>query len=89
MYLTLRPGSAYAIAVPTSMGVRITPANGQPVHCTDAYTLQATSAESNVATVASSLGMPAKVLTAFVKDSPVAAFIKSSLRSRNLDYEGP
>ncbi|MCL2699613.1 MAG: PfkB family carbohydrate kinase, partial [Defluviitaleaceae bacterium] len=35
------------------------------------------------------LGKPAKVLTCFVKDSPIAQFIKSDLRSRNLQYEGP
>jgi 2-dehydro-3-deoxygluconokinase len=30
-----------------------------------------------------------KVLTAFVKDSPIAQFIKSNLKARNMDYEGP
>ena len=50
--------------------------------------MQATSAETNVANIASSLGMPVKVLTTFVKDSPVAQFIKNELRSRNLMYEG-
>src|SRR5690606_4692596 len=30
-----------------------------------------------------------KVLTTFVKDSPIAAFIKSDLRARHMDYEGP
>jgi 2-dehydro-3-deoxygluconokinase len=42
-----------------------------------------------VASVASCLGLPVKVLTAFVKDSPVAQFIKSNLRSRGMDFEGP
>jgi 2-dehydro-3-deoxygluconokinase len=51
--------------------------------------LQATSAESNVATVSSYLGLPVKVLTTFVKGSPIAQFIKDNLRSRHLDYEGP
>lgn len=89
MILPLREDASYAIVVPTSMGVRITPANGQPVHCSQAFTMYATSAESNVATVAASLGMSAKVLTCFVKDSPIARFIKSDLQSRNLAYEGP
>jgi len=51
--------------------------------------MQATSAESNVATVSAGLGLPAKVLTCFVKGSPIAQFIKSNLKSRHLDYEGP
>ena len=78
----------YAIAVPTSMGVRITPANRQPVHLSHEYYLQATSAETNVASVPAALGMPALVLTTFVEGSPIAQFIKSDLRSRGMDYLG-
>ena len=33
--------------------------------------------------------MPVKVLTAFVKDSPVARMIKDNLAGRHMDYEGP
>ena len=84
MALELRKDSKYAMLVATSMGVRITPTNGQPVHCSDTFKMQATSAESNVASVASYLGMPTKVLTAFVKDSPVARFIKDNLSSRHM-----
>ncbi len=79
----------YALLVPTSMGVRITPVNGQPVHSSDTFKMQATSAETNVASVASYLGLPVKVLTTFVKGSPIAKFIKSNLRSRFMDFEGP
>ncbi|MFV0266068.1 MAG: PfkB family carbohydrate kinase, partial [Draconibacterium sp.] len=79
----------YSRLVPTSMGTRITPENGQPVHSSDKFTLFATSAETNVASIASYLGMPVKVLTTFVKGSPIAQFIKSNLRARNMDYEGP
>ena len=75
--------------VPTSMGLRLTPENGQPVQCSDVFHLYATSAETNVASVSSYLGLPVKVLTTFVKDSPFAAFIKSDLRSRGMDFEGP
>jgi 2-dehydro-3-deoxygluconokinase len=89
MSLKLRENSKYAMLVPTSMGVRITPVNGQPVHSSDTYTMYATSAETNVASIASFLGLPVKVLTTFVKGSPVAQFIKSNLRSRNMEYEGP
>jgi 2-dehydro-3-deoxygluconokinase len=50
--------------------------------------MQATSAETNVASIASYLGLPVKVLTTFVKGSPVAQFIKNNLRHRNMAYEG-
>ncbi len=88
MKIELKKDAAYALLVPTSMGVRLTPHNGQPVHCSDNFMMQATSAETNVASVSSFLGMKVKVLTTFVKDSPIAAFIKSNLRSRNMDFEG-
>lgn len=78
----------YALVVPTSMGVRITPVNRQPVHISHEFYMQATSAETNVATVPASLGLPVKVLTTFVEGSPIAAFIKADLRSRNMEYEG-
>ncbi|MDD4103230.1 MAG: sugar kinase, partial [Kiritimatiellae bacterium] len=70
------------------MGIRITPVNGQPVHCGGAFMMQATSAETNVASVAAYLGLPVKVLTTFVKGSPIAQLIKDNLRSRHMDYEG-
>jgi 2-dehydro-3-deoxygluconokinase len=70
------------------MGVRITPVNGQPVYCSNTFLMQATSAESNVACVSSYLGLPVKVLTTFVKGSPIAQFIKNDLASRHMDYEG-
>ena len=50
--------------------------------------MQATSAETNVANVPAYLGLPVKVLTTFVKGSPIAQFIKDNLRSRNLSFEG-
>jgi 2-dehydro-3-deoxygluconokinase len=87
--LKLRSDCKYAMLVPTSMGIRITPENGQPVHSSDTFKMQATSAETNVASISSYLGLPVKVLTSFVKDSPVAAFIKSNLKARHMDYEGP
>ena len=89
MDITLKQGCKYALLVPTSMGLRITPESGQPVHSSDFFHLQATSAETNVASVASYLGMPVKVLTTFVKGNPFAAFIKSNLRARGMDFEGP
>jgi 2-dehydro-3-deoxygluconokinase len=88
MNIDLKKDCKYSLIVPTSMGVRITPINGQPVHSSNTYTLQATSAETNVASISSFLGLPVKVLTVFVKDSPIAKFIKSNLKSRNMDFEG-
>ena len=78
----------YSLLVPTSMGIRITPVNGQPVYSTDTFKMQATSAETNVASIASHLGLPVKVLTAFVKESPIASFIKANLKARQMDFEG-
>jgi 2-dehydro-3-deoxygluconokinase len=70
------------------MGVRITPVNHQPVHVSDHFFLQATSAESNVLTVSAALGERVKVLTTFVKDSPIAFLIKNDLRKRGVEFEG-
>ncbi len=89
MSIEQKKNCKYAMLVPTSMGLRITPDNGQPVHVSDKYTMYATSAETNVASIASYLGLPVKVLTTFVKGSPVAQFIKSNLKSRFMDFEGP
>ena len=86
--MKFRENCKYAIVVPTSMGVRICPMNGQPVQSSDTFFMQATSAESNVISIASYLGMKTMVLTTFVKDSPIADFIKRNLRSRGIDYEG-
>jgi 2-dehydro-3-deoxygluconokinase len=88
MKIKLRKNFSYALVAPTSIGVRITPANGQPVHCSDTLLLQTTSAETNVASVASYLGLPVKILTTFVKGSPIAQFIKNNLASRHMHYEG-
>lgn len=86
--MTENASKKYSLIVATSMGIRLTPVNAQPFHCSDTFKMQATSAESNVASVASYLGMPTKVLTAFVKGSPISHFIKSNLKSRGMDYEG-
>ena len=88
MKIELRKDFTYSLIVPTSMGVRITPVNGQPVHSSNTFTMQATSAETNVASISSYLGLPVKVLTTFVKGSPIAQFIKNNLASRHMTYEG-
>ena len=89
MALELKKDAKYSLLVATSMGVRLTPTDGQPFHCGTNFQMQVTSAETNVASVASYLGLPTKVLTAFVKGSPVARMIKDNLASRHMDYEGP
>jgi len=50
--------------------------------------MQATSAESNVVSIASSLGCKGLVLTKFIKDNAISSFIQNELRARNIDYEG-
>ena len=89
MTLTFREPCKFALLVPTSMGVRITPLDRQPVYSSNHYTMQATSAETNVASIISYLGLPVKVLTNFVQDSPIARFIKDNLASRHMVVEGP
>lgn len=89
MSLELRSDCTYALLVPTSMGVRLTPADGQPLHCGSLLTMHATSAETNVASICSYLGLRVKVLTTFVQGSPIARFIRDNLASRHMDVEGP
>ncbi|NLO45692.1 MAG: sugar kinase [Clostridiales bacterium] len=85
----IKNGCKWALVVPSSMGVRICPPDGQTVESGEIFKMQVTSAETNVASISSYLGLPVKVLTAFVKDSPIASLIKKNLRSRGMDYEGP
>ena len=89
MQLKLRDDCKYGIAALTSMGVRISPLGGAPVHTSHTYNMHATSAESNAVSIASALGIKGLVLTNFVQGSPVSYFIKSELRRRNIDYIGP
>jgi len=89
MKLNIRKNCKYGVAVPTSLGVRISPLEGAPVHTGNMYYMHATSAESNAVNISSSLGIKGLVLTNFVKDSPISYFIKGELRRRNIDYIGP
>ncbi len=86
--MKLRENCKYDLMTVTSMGVRITPVDRQPVQVSNTYKMFATSAESNVLNVAASLGLRTKVLTKFVADNPIAAFIKAELRRRNIEFEG-
>ena len=87
MTMELRKNCAVDLLVPTSMGVRITPVDAQPVHCSDTFKMQATSAESNVASISSYLGLKVKILTAFVKGSPISRFILDNLGQRRMLVE--
>ena len=78
----------YALACVTSMGIRITPVDRMSVHNSNMYYMQATSAETNVLNISSSLGYKCLALTKFVKDSPISTFIQGELRKRNIDYVG-
>ena len=87
--MKVKKNAKYAVACVTSMGLRITPEDRMAVHNSNRFMLQATSAESNVLNVTSSLGKECLVLTRFVAGSPMAAFIKAQLRARNIAYVGP
>lgn len=86
--MKVKENAKYAVACPTSMGLRITPVNRMPVHNSDMFMLQATSAETNVLNIASSLGYKGLALTKFVEGSPLSEYIKGDLRRRNIAYEG-
>ena len=86
--MKLRENCKYDLMTVTSMGVRITPVNRQPVQISNTYNMFATSAESNVLNISASLGLRTKVLTRFVADNPIAEFIKAELRRRNIEFEG-
>ena len=46
--IQLREKYKYGLVIPTSMGVRMTPLDRQPVHTSNLYMMHSTSAESNV-----------------------------------------
>ena len=45
--IPLREGCRYSLLVPTSMGIRLTPAQGQPMHCSDLLTMQVDGTEGS------------------------------------------
>ncbi|MBR7063116.1 MAG: sugar kinase [Clostridia bacterium] len=87
--LNIRADARYDIVTVSSMGVRLTPANRQPVEAGGPFELQSTSAETNVLNVSASLGRRTLVLTRFVEGSAIASYIKGELRKRNIEYTGP
>lgn len=87
--LTLPENKQYALATATSMGIRLTPPDRQPMHTARTLDVQVTSAESNVVTISASLGLPVKLLTKFVQGSPISRMIRDNLASRRIEVEGP
>jgi len=87
MAIKLKENYKYSLLVPTSMGIRMTPVNRQPVNSSEDFKVHVTSAETNVASISSFLGLPVKVMTALVKDSPIAHMIKTNLLGRNMKVE--
>ena len=87
--MKIRENAKYDIVTVSSLGVRLTPANRQPVELSNVFELQSTSAETNVLNVSASQGLETLVLTRFVEGSAIAAYIKGELRKRGIRYEGP
>lgn len=85
--MKIKTDCKYAMIVPTSMGVRISPSNGQPCSRQICF-LCRLPAPRQMLQALFVLGLPVKVLTKFVQGSPIADFIKSDLRSRGMDFEG-
>ncbi len=80
----MRENRTFAIAAPTSLGVRFAPTEFRQVQTSDRFRLQATSAESNVLSIPAALGLPVKALTKFIKDDPLSEFIRRDIRSRGI-----
>jgi 2-dehydro-3-deoxygluconokinase len=85
--IELRETYSHALLVITSMGTRLTPYMRQPAHCSTTFELQATSAESNVGSVSSFLGLPVNVMTAIVTTSPFGDFIGRDLHRRGMTVD--
>lgn len=79
---------AYAVAAPSSLGIRLAPLEHQQVQTSHLFFLQATSAESNTLSIPAALGLPVKALSRYVADDPVSAFIRRDMRSRGITCDG-
>ena len=88
MALTVKKNAKYGVACVTSMGVRITPEDRMAVENSNRFYMQATSAETNVLNVSSSLGVRCLAMTKFVEGSPIASFLRRELRKRNIEAVG-
>ncbi len=86
--MKLKEEAHYDLLTISSMGVRMTPVDRQPVHTSNLFRMESTSAETNVLNISAALGLRVMVLTKFVENSPIAQFIKGELRKRNIEYVG-
>lgn len=84
--MNIKTDCKYMVASPTSMGVRIVPTERMQIQSSDLFYIKATSAETNVLNVSSSLDCKTLAITKFVEGSPIASIIKKELRSRNIEY---
>ncbi len=87
--MVFRDNCKYDIAAVSSMGLRLCPAGRQSLFSGAPLQLQATSAETNVLSALSSLGMRTKVLTRFVEGLETSRYIKAELARRGIEAEGP
>ena len=87
--MNFRENCKYDIAAVSSMGLRLCPAGRQSLFSGAPLYLQATSAETNVLSALSSLGMRTKVLTKFVEGLETSRYIKAELARRGIEAEGP
>lgn len=85
--IKLRDSYKHALAIVTSMGTRLTARDQQATHASRTFDLQVTSAESNVASVSSFLGLPVNVMTAIVANSPFGTIIHRDLLSRGMTVD--
>ena len=84
MAIEFKADAKYAALVPTSMGIRLTPPDGQPFHCADTFKLQVTSAETNVVSIISYLGLPVKVLNAARASRTIAQAKSAAFSTPNI-----
>ncbi|MEC9484763.1 MAG: sugar kinase [Candidatus Izemoplasma sp.] len=85
--MKMKQDAYYDVVSLTSMGLRMSPNDGKLLHMANSFSIQVTSAESNVLTPLASLGLMVKVLTKFIKDNPMSHRIKQALRQRGILYD--
>ncbi len=87
--MQLKPADSctHALLTVTSMGTRLTPLDRQPVHSSQLFRMQVTSAETNACSIVSYLGKKVRVLSALVSGSPIARMISDNLAARHMDLD--
>lgn len=85
--MNFRENCKYDIAAVSSLGLRLCPAGREPLFSGASLQVQATSAETNVLSALSSLGMRTKVLTKFVRGLETSRYIRAELARRGIEAE--